>query len=79
MATCKHGINKKYCKVCKKQSTEMTEFLFMYAREGLTSAVELVADLGRFGKNTPNVSERFSKVMDDAIVYNKELKKELKT
>jgi hypothetical protein len=65
MTTCKHGINKKYCKVCIKQATQMSEFLFDCAKRGMPTAIELVKDI-EAGKPTPDINERMSKLIDEA-------------
>ena len=72
MTLCKHNVNKKYCKACKKNyelhkkiATKRTEFLFICARKGIPSAIKLIEDIAN--RNTIDLSKCLDKIVDEVI------------
>lgn len=71
MTLCKHNINKKYCKACKKNyerkkkiATKVTEFLFLYAEKGIPSAIKLIEDIDT-NKSIIDLEKRLGKVINE--------------
>jgi len=63
MTTCKHGVNKKYCKACKAFAEKMTKALYKWAQAGIESAAKLLNDID-LGRKI-NLSDRLDEIAQE--------------